>query len=76
MFKKIKENTKEIKRITELEMNKERDDRLIELQDMVIRLQQDLIKKQEELLVYREEKIRKIKEKRNNVGKEIYKKTN
>ena len=42
MFKK--KNTREIKRIAELEENKERDDKVIYLQDLVIRLQQDLIK--------------------------------
>lgn len=70
-----KKNTEEIKRLAELEENKERDDKLIYLQDLVIKLQQDLIKKQEELLEYREEKIRKLRGNKNN-GKEIYKKTN
>lgn len=74
MFKK--KNTREIKRIAELEENKERDDKVIYLQDLVIRLQQDFIKQKDELLEYREEKIKKLKRRRNQDGKEIHKETN
>ena len=74
MFKS--QNTKEIKRIAELEENKERDDKIIHLQDLVIRLQQDLLKQKDELLEYREEKIKRLKKRRNQDGKEIHKETN
>ena len=71
-----KKNTEEIKRIAELEENKERDDKIIYLQDLVIRLQEDLLKQKNELLGYREEKIKQIKQRRVKNGKEIHKKAN
>ena len=70
-----RKNTEEIKRIAELEENKERDDKIINLQDTVIRLQEALIKQKDELLEYRELKLKKMKEKRSNHAKKIYERT-